>query len=89
MTDKPSTILDENGEPLPTLDEWWEEHKDDPIVWDDGPHLFTVDMLREAGAFDFPPEWRKSLGVPEVKPVQRNLFADLVDDEDAHPNPAV
>ncbi len=26
------------------------------------PHLISVDELREAGALDVPPEWRKSLG---------------------------
>lgn len=42
------------------------------------PHLISVDELRAAGALDVPPEWRKSLG----RPRQRDLFSDLVDDDD-------
>ncbi|MGD9853859.1 MAG: hypothetical protein AB7U20_02815 [Planctomycetaceae bacterium] len=54
-------------QPFPTLDEWLEQHRDDPIVWGDGPHLISVDMLRAMGALDVPPEWRKSLGTSPVK----------------------
>jgi hypothetical protein len=69
-------------ERLPTLDEWLELHRDDPIVWGDGPHLISVDMLRAMGALDCPPEWRKSLGVPKKGPQQGSLFANLSDDEE-------
>jgi hypothetical protein len=39
-------------------------------------HLITVDELRAAGALDVPAAWRKSLFV------ERDLFSDLIDDED-------
>lgn len=46
-------------------------------------HLISVDELRAAGALDVPPAWRKSLsaGIP-----QRDLFSDLIDDEEPHPD---
>lgn len=48
------------------------------------PHLISVDELRAAGALDVPAEWRKSLG-GERKPVERDLFSDLQDDDDSLP----
>ena len=50
----------------------------------EGPHLITVDELRAAGALDVPPEWRKSLSAGCPKPVKRNLFSDLDEDDDFH-----
>lgn len=44
--------------------------------------LISVDDLRAAGVFDVPPSWRKSLG---RIPVERDLFSDLVDDDDSPP----
>ena len=43
-------------------------------------HLITVDELRAAGALDVPAAWRKSLFV------ERDLFSDLIDDEEPHPD---
>ena len=43
-------------------------------------HLFSVDELRAAGALDVPAAWRKSLFVA------RDLFSDLIDDEEPHPD---
>lgn len=46
------------------------------------PLLITAEELRAAGAFDYPPEWRKSLGPAKAKPSrQRSLFSDETDDE--------
>jgi hypothetical protein len=45
----------------------------------ESPRLITVDELRAAGALDVPVAWRKSLGA------QRDLFTDLFEDDDAHP----
>jgi hypothetical protein len=45
--------------------------------------LISVDELRAAGALDVPPAWRKSLS---AQLVQRDLFSDLTDDEEAHPD---
>lgn len=47
------------------------------------PRLITSDQLRAAGAFDVPPEWRKSLG-GRKRPggqKQRTLFSDLTEDD--------
>lgn len=44
-------------------------------------HLISVDELRAAGALDVPASWRKSLGAEQ--PRERDLFSDLVDDDDA------
>jgi len=41
-------------------------------------HLITVDELRAAGALDVPAAWRKSLGTE-----QRDLFSDLIDDDES------
>ena len=41
--------------------------------------MITVDELRAAGALDVPPAWRKSLGV------ERDLFSDLVADDEPRP----
>jgi hypothetical protein len=41
-------------------------------------HLITVDELHAAGALDVPAAWRKSLFV------ERDLFSDLIDDEEPH-----
>ncbi len=46
-------------------------------------HLISVDELRAAGALDVPPAWRKSLSAGLV---QRDLFSDLIDDEEPHPD---
>jgi hypothetical protein len=43
-------------------------------------HLITVDELRAAGALDVPAAWRKSLFV------ERDLFSDLIDNEEPHPS---
>jgi hypothetical protein len=43
-------------------------------------HLISVDELRASGALDVPASWRNSLFV------ERDLFSDLVDDEETHPN---
>jgi hypothetical protein len=40
--------------------------------------MISVDELRAAGALDVPAGWRKSLGVEP----QRDLFSDLVDEDD-------
>ena len=70
----------------PTVDEYLELHKDDPIVWEEGqPHLISVEELRAAGALDCPPEWRKHLSPRPPKPVQRNLFSELTDDDEDAP----
>lgn len=49
----------------------------------DSPRLITVDELREAGALDVPPAWRKSLGTGressganETLPLFANLESD-------------
>jgi hypothetical protein len=50
---------------------------------DDGPHLISVDELREAGALDVPPAWRKSLGQ------ERYILPGFdLDDEHADSEPA-
>ncbi len=46
-------------------------------------HLISVDGLRAAGALDVPPAWRKSLSAGLV---QRDLFSDLVEDEEPDPD---
>ena len=43
-------------------------------------HLISVDELRAAGALDVPAAWRNSLSV------ERDLFSDLIDDEEPHPD---
>jgi hypothetical protein len=43
-------------------------------------HLITVDELRAAGALDVPAAWRKSLLV------ERDLFSDLIDDDEPDPD---
>ena len=51
-------------------------------------HLISVDELRAAGALDVPPEWRKSLSAGTEKldsQKERNLFSDLLDDDDGIP----
>ena len=47
-----------------------------------GPHLITRDELLAMGALDVPPAWRKSLS----RSVERDLFSDLVDDEEPQPD---
>jgi hypothetical protein len=47
-----------------------------------GPHLISADELRALGALDVPPAWRKSLSAH----VERDLFSDLIDDEEPHPD---
>ena len=68
-----------------SLDELLEEIKGIPIEELveplDGPHLISVDELRAAGALDVPAAWRKSLGE------ERDLFSDLIADEDAEKQP--
>ena len=46
------------------------------------PRLISVDELRAAGALYVPPAWRKSLSAGRK---ERDLFSDLVDDEDRLP----
>jgi hypothetical protein len=46
------------------------------------PHLISADELRAMGALDVPPAWRKSLSAR----LERDLFSDLVDDEEPHPD---
>lgn len=46
-------------------------------------HLISVDELRASGALDVPPAWRKSLSAGLV---QRDLFSDLVEDEEPDPD---
>lgn len=46
----------------------------------ESPRLITVDELRAAGALDVPAAWRKSLGGG-----QRDLFSDIVEHDDPHP----
>ena len=75
MTDRRSDSKDEAPEPYSA--EYWEHFLDDLTEEDlrcDGPHLICVDELRAAGALDFPPEWRKSLGVE--KPQCTGLFRE-------------
>ena len=51
------------------------------------PHLISCYELRLSGALDVPPAWRKSLsaGLPQRKPVERNLFSGLSEDDDTLP----
>lgn len=79
----------EPGEPFDS-EAWLREFREE---WDKRseeerhPGLFNADELRAAGAFDVPPEWRKSLsaGTERTERKERNLFTGMPWDEDPSP----
>ncbi len=93
MTDQPSDSELElggygpvYGTPSDLGPEYWEHFLDDLEGPDPskGPHLISAQELRASGALDVPESWRKSLSAGR-EPVQRDLFSDLDDDDDAAP----
>jgi hypothetical protein len=84
VKDQPSTSDDETPERYGP--EYWAHFLDDLDEDDlrgEGPHLISVDELRDAGALDVPAAWRKSLGEEP-----RFLLPGFDDEQDADSQPS-